>query len=350
MFSWLSPYRHSPIGLDIGARWLKMVQLSRDHSSVIDAARIEIPQTASGEINAEQLAHAIDKARQGHNFSGNEVVVALSEERLFMQNIRVQRTNGIDIDRLVKQEAAARIPYRVEETEFRYLEVADVRQANALFREVIIFAAARPMLEQYIQLLDGIGLRPIAIDIEPLALTRSFARQFRRDGDSEKRRLFAHIGYRRTLIVVTQDDNPFLIKYVDLGGKDFDQAVADHLSMDTNEAAALRRSSGDRRQEQLDPEVSRGVSDAIRPVLDRLANEISLCVRYHNVTFRGQTLNSLVIGGGEASPLVQQGIHVRLEMACDISEPFRSFTAIPGSSRRGQWDIAVGLALKELSA
>src|SRR6185369_10852590 len=114
-----------------------------------------------------------------------------------------------------------------------------------------------------------------------------------------------HVGYRRTLAIVAQDEDPLMIKVIDIGGQHFDEAVAAHLQMDLPAAATLRRHHGDRRAEQQDPEVARSVNEAIRPVVDRLATELSLCNRYHSVTFRGQPLSCVVLGGGEASSQLQ---------------------------------------------
>jgi type IV pilus assembly protein PilM len=162
--------------------------------------------------------------------------------------------------------------------------------------------------------------------------------------------MFAHVGYRRTLAVIAQGDDPLMIKVVDIGGKQLDEAVAAHLQMDLKAAASLRRHHGDRRSEQQDPEVARSVAEAIRPVVDRLATELSLCARYHSVTFRGQPLSCVVLGGGEASQSLRDALHGQLELKCDLSDPFRALPTLPNAGRRGQWDIAAGLALRELAA
>ena len=85
---------------------------------------------------------------------------------------------------------------------------------------------------------------------------------------------------------------------------------------------------------------------SLRPVVEKLAAEFSLCLRYHNVTFRGQALKRLVLGGGEASPALLEVFSSRLDLKCELGDPWRTFdpVAIPG--RRCQWDVAVGLALR----
>ena len=91
------------------------------------------------------------------------------------------------------------------------------------------------------------------------------------------------------------------IKYLDIGGRQFDDAVSKRLKIPLADATALRRHNGDRRLEQRDPEVTRSINESIRPVLDRLSHELSLCMRYYSVTFRSELLAQCVVGGGEAN-------------------------------------------------
>jgi type IV pilus assembly protein PilM len=349
MFQLFNQRVRRPIGLDIGARWVKLVQFSTDGQRLVDAARAEIVR-AGQETTPDELRRAIEKARQGRAFVGNDVIACLDDRQLFLQNIRIPKASPAEMERLVQQEAASRLPYKVEETEIRFVEAADVRQFDAVLREVIVLACHRPVLDQFLTAIEQTGLRPVAVDVEPLALLRSGIAQLRRDSDRNSRTMFAHVGYRRTLAVVAQADEPLMIKVIEIGGKQLDEAVAAHLQMDLKSAGSLRRHHGDRRSDQQDPEVARSVAEAIRPVIDRLANELSLCMRYHSVTFRGQPLNNVVLGGGEASAALQEAMNRQLELKCDLSDPFRALPTMPSAGRRGQWDVAAGLALRELAA
>jgi len=55
-----------------------------------------------------------------------------------------------------------------------------------------------------------------------------------------------------------------LIKYIDVGGRHCDEAVARRLKLSLGDAASLRRHNADRRTEDRDPEIVRGVGDAVR--------------------------------------------------------------------------------------
>jgi type IV pilus assembly protein PilM len=86
----------------------------------------------------------------------------------------------------------------------------------------------------------------------------------------------------------------------------------------------------------------------MRPIVDRLANEVSLCIRYHSVTFRGQALARLVLGGGEATQNLVERLAGRIDLKCELGDPFRSYGSVQIPGRRTQWDVAVGMAMRPI--
>ena len=352
MLGWFKRRGTAPIGVDVGTRFVKMVQFSGDRSRVLAAGRWEIPPPPAKESFPEQAARIAETLRRGlreRPFLGRDVVLCLNDKQLVLQNVRVPKAGGPDLDRAVAQEIAGRVPFPVEETELRYVESVDVRQGDTLVREVIVFACHRPVLAQLLEMIELAELRPVAVDVEPAALARNYAAQCRRGEDLKQRALVVHVGFARSAAVITQGDEMLFVKYIDVGGTHFDAAVARHLNMEPSEAASLRRSHGDRRSDLQDPEVVRSVTDATRPIIERLAQELAMCVRYHSVTFRGQPLTRCILGGGEASNQLAESLTKLLNLPCEVSDPFRLFPTGSHLGRKGTWDVAVGLALRDLN-
>ncbi|MCE9555012.1 MAG: type IV pilus assembly protein PilM [Planctomycetes bacterium] len=344
-------HRFSPIGVDLGRRSVKLLQLSGDLSRVTEAARWDLPADAEG-ADAENrhmaLTEGVRQLCKSRNFRGREAVLCLGGDQLFAQNIRVARGADAEVSRLVTQEAAARIPYSIAEAEVRYLETTDIRQGDAAKREVVLLACHRPLLERQLKLVEEAGLQPVAVDVEPVALLRCYSHQSRRDEDRLQRAMFVHVGQSNSVVVIAQGKSPLFVKYVDIGGCHFDQAVATHLDMTIEAAAMLRRHNGDRRSEQQDPEIAHSVGQAIRPIVERLGNELSLCVRYHSVTFRGQPLTRMVLGGGEASATLTEYLSQALDLPCQLGEPLRTYKSDLTLGRQSQWDVVAGLALRNV--
>ena len=96
--------------------------------------------------------------------------------------------------------------------------------------------------------------------------------------------------------------------------------------------------------------MAESIGEAIRPVIEKLISELSHCIRYHSVTFRGKPLIRMVLGGGEANEALREVLARRLDLACELFTPLRDFEGQIRSTRSGQWDVATGLALREVEA
>jgi len=352
MVGWTRRRRPSPIGVDLGSRSIKLLQFDAERERIREAVRWELPGSGPGEPadRTAQLVQALRQAREGRNFRGRDAVFCLGSSDLVVQNIRVPQATGDELSATVRAEAATRLPFDVSQTELRFIEADTVRQGDSLRREVILMAGQRTAIDHLAQIGLDAGLMPVAIDVEPMAMLRCYARQYRRDTDQQMRAMFVNLGAASTIVVISRGGDPMFIKNVDFGGRLLDEAVARHLKMKLSDAASLRRHNGDRRADQRDPEVSRSVMESIRPLLDRLASELAMCIRYHSVTFRGQPLARVVLSGGEASANLAEWLQPRLEVPCEPGNPLRIFEkpALPG--RIGQWDVAAGLALRETNA
>jgi len=207
-------------------------------------------------------------------------------------------------------------------------------------------ACHKPMVERLLGVAEHAGLQPVAIDAEPVAILRSYCRQYRRDEDQRRRIIFVNVGASSTLVVIACGMEAVFVKYLDIGGRQLDDAVAKHLKLSPADAAALRRHNGDRRIQQRDPEITRGINESLRPIFDRLAHELSLCMRYYAVTFRSEALIQCMIGGGEANEALVEWLGSRLEVPCELGNPLRIFDKSPPMDRLAQWDVAAGLALR----
>ncbi|MFZ5828701.1 MAG: pilus assembly protein PilM [Planctomycetota bacterium] len=349
MNSLLGGKRAGPIGIDIGSRSLKLLQLSADRTTVLQAARYDLPAEDGLQQRWRQASETLRRAQQERGFHGRAAVLCLGSEALSVQNLRVPPVAGAELRKVVEHEVAGRLPFDLKEAEMRFLEAGDVRQGDVVRREVIAMACHRPVLEELIRMAEAARLTPVAIDAEPAALLRGYARQFRRSDDQQSRIAFVHVGAASTVVVVGCGAQALFVKYLESSGNSFDQAVADHLELPLPDAAALRRRTGDRRADQRDPEVTRTLLEALRPAYERLSSELAMCLRYYSVTFRGQPLARLVLGGGEASEGLLEWLAARVDLPCELGDPMRAFEAAPTALRSGQFDVAAGLALKEIT-
>src|SRR5213075_3137969 len=109
--------------------------------------------------------------------------------------------------------------------------------------------------------------------------------------------------------------------------------------------------------EPVDPTVRRdpvrqAVFDATRSPMEELGREISLCLRYYSVTFRGFRPTKLRLVGGEAcDPQLQTLLNSALVIPVEVGKPLYSVNTsrMKPTDRRGamcEWALALGLALR----
>ena len=350
MGRWISRKRFSPIGVDFDDRSVKLVQFDTQQTRLVEAVRWElrIDDSMDEKAREECLVEALRHGRNGRAFRGRDAVLCLGGDHLLVQNVRVPKASREDLTRLVYQEAAGRMPYPVDEAEVRYLETADVRQADTTMREVIVFACHRPEINRMLETIVRSGLRPVAVDVQPAALLRCYAGQGRRHEDHRMCTMFVHIGTHKTAVIIAEGERLLFVKYVDVGGDEMDTSVARNLNIDRKDAAALRRRNSNRQADQQDREVARSVNESIRPVISRLVNELSMCLRYHSVTFRKEPVSRVIFGGGEASKSLVETLGHELGVFCELGDPFRDYSHRSPGGRKGQWDVATGLALRKV--
>jgi len=336
--------------VDIGSRSVKLVQLSADRARIRDVVCWDLPAVTSADpaSRSRQLVDMLTQAREGRAFRGRNAVFCLGTAELFIQNMRVPQTTGDELRQVVEKEATSRLPFEAKNAELRFFEADTVRQGDAYRREVIVVACQKPSVQTILSVAQATGLNPVAIDAAPAALLRCYAAQFRRSSDEEMCAMFISVGASCTTVVIARGDSPRFIKQIDFGSRQLDEAVAKNLKMKLADAAALRRHHGDRRADRRDPEIAQSIAKATRPLLESLTNDLAMCTRYYSVTFRGQPLSRVIVGGGEACTGLVEWLSTHLDLACELADPSRPFRQAKLPGRAAQWDIAVGLALRDM--
>lgn len=353
-----------PIGLDIGHDGIKMLQVevapAGNTLSVVAATRSVLPAEVRGD-HALRMAAAVDLIRQAvrqQPFHGRDVVATLPREIVHVKNLRLPQMPAAEIEQAVQFEAPNVFPFAVDRARVHYLPAGEVRQGADVRQEVIVFAVKNDDANNYLELLHRAGVVVRSLDIEPCALFRTVDRFVRRKEDEQQVTVIVDVGWRRSQVVIGRGREINFVKPVEIGGHQLQEAVARKLGISLDEAQALRHRLAEAEPEapgaaaaRRDP-VRQAVFDAMRPLGEELGREISLCLRYYSVAFRGQRPNRLKLVGGEASNVQLQTIlNAVLPIPAEIGRPLCSAdtSRMRPADRQGpmtEWAMSFGLSLK----
>jgi len=354
--SWITANRRiQPIGLDIGHSSLKMVQLaiSDDRPKVLAARRIPVATEELCDPREQEKAvvAAIRRLLADGQFRGRNVVSALPIDKIRITSLRLAEAEMDQADKVLRREAAERFDLDPAKDAIDYLLAGSVRQGDEVKNEYILFAVDNEIVDAHIGLLEEAGLTPTAIDAPPCALFRTFERTMRRQEDRERTIIFIDIGHRYTTVVFGRGGEICFVKQIAIGMAQFNDEVASALGLAAREAESFRLRQ--QKEDSLDAATRRLVVDALNVTSEQLAGEVSLCLRYYTVTFRGKRVERAVVAGGGAYEQVLRDVLRRhLSVEVEVAEPLRGFEVerdrIDTGEANGFADLAlaVGLSLK----
>ncbi len=360
----------TPIGIDFGARAVRAVQLawSRDQWRVTAAAVAALPSDVlpATPEHSRATASALVAALEQGGFTGRAVVTALPSFAVQYKNLRLPQMPPNELRAAVEWEAADRL--KLGQTyQIQYFDAGEVRLGDDLRQEIIMIASPTAFVEQHVNLLTSCGLDPQAVDVDASALARCAAGcGHDKLGESH---LILDLGVSGSNVLICRQGRVMFFKRIEIGGRHVEDALvrqfnlpaaeaghllADRAALDeaessTSAAAAPAMLVGGTRRDLT----SLAIGDAIRPVLTDLAREVSLCLRYQGVTFRGQRAGLGLLTGGAPDPLLpdiltqESGMTIeRLDTTAVFDWSRISETTMALCPPRA-WAVALGLALRE---
>ncbi len=295
-----------PIGLDFGAHSLKAVQLNHNHGrwSVRAAAEQTWPEDMpnQGEGHTQALTETLGKALDAGSFSGRDAVLLLPAEFMNSKSLRLPPMPPDELAQAVEYEAGDRLNLGGKDTAIQHVSTGEVRQGQDVKQEVLVMAVPEQVIDEYTGVLAASGLDPVAIDSTPTAMARCpMMLDNARERNDEMSDIIVDIGYRTSKVLITRHGHVQFYKQIDIGGRQFDVALAKAMHMTPDDAAEKRRQwvTQDDGSQPADPDLTTAVEAMAQPI-DHLGREIGLCLRYYSVTFRGARPKQVMLIGGEA--------------------------------------------------
>ncbi len=362
MAGWSLKNEYPPIALDLGRSTIRMLQFKRVGRG------LQVSACATRELSCEAMLdsdvwrrEAIEAVRAilaSNAFHGKAVSTALSCGELIVQNSRLARMPREKLEKAIRQEAEKRSEGHAPLSEMNYINAGDVRVGGEVYQEVITLGASQDVIDAHLDMLHDMGLKPTHIDAAPTALFHVFERHLRRQEDADTVTAVIEVGFSGTRVVVARGMRILFLKSIDIGGRHFTEAVARQAGLSFEEAHQLRQRlirAGREESSDMAPGVTDQSSirwtvyDSLRSQVQNLAKEVSLCLRYCSVTFRGLGLRQVALAGGEIrDPMFESIFRDALNMDCVEAEPFvRVDTGVGDLGESAcdiaQWAVCAGL-------
>jgi type IV pilus assembly protein PilM len=405
--------RANPIGVDFGSDCLRLaqVQVVDGEHRLLAAATADVPTHVRHDPSA-RLAFFVEATRdllaQG-GFRGRSAVLSLPAASMFIQHLRLPRTDDATLRKTLPFEARGKLPIDPSQALLRHLVAGEIYHDHDPKQEVIVMAASRELVNQFLAMAAKARLDVVGMNVEPRALVDCFQHVYRRKTDADVTNCFVDIGCCGTRAVIARGGQILFARSIPIGGDHFNRAVATALGIGVDDAKLLRiklctlqpnldenrdkhniaegagsppsadnsfalLNLAERRSNEIPtappPETApaeaapapadavsqaRAVEQACRDTVNKLAEELDMCRRYHEATFPNMPVNRLIFVGGEARHRsLCQHIARQLGLAAQVGDPLVRMGRISevgiesGIDRRQpqpSWAVAIGLSM-----
>lgn len=344
------------IGLDLGGATVKLahVGFGKGGPELLGAAVVRLPGGAfdeSGVADVDLVAGCIREALAEAQVRGTRRVVAgIPGRHLTARLLTVPAMGHVELQEAVKWEAAAYLPYPVEEGYFDCLELGPGSGTGTL--EVLALAARRSVVERVSRAIQLADLDPIALDAVPLALGRIFLTK-QAASETKEATAIADVGSVNTEVSVFLRGQLRVSRSIPIGGAKFTAAVAEALGLGTEDADRLKVSEGDLSSDTVDLDTPSGIANqALASIAEELAEEISRSLDYFRAQSHWLPISRLLLTGrGSKLRGFREVLDEHLGVAVELGTPQPGLVAnLPIGARAAQLSpVSLGLALWEVS-
>ena len=239
----------SVVGLDIGSSQIKVVEMKRSGGGVeitaMEVAPTPLQAMENGEItDAQMLGRVVKELLSKAKISAKKVVSSVSgQNSVVVRVIEVPQMKPAELEETMKWEVERQVPFNVNESivDFKKIDRPE-GYAEGQNMDVLLAVARQDMIDRHVEMLFAAGLKPSAIDVEPLAGGRALL-ELAPDYGSMPGHTVAvvNIGATYTDVAIFRDKLLVFPRSLPLAGDNFTRAIADALGVDIQSAEAYKR-------------------------------------------------------------------------------------------------------------
>lgn len=236
------------LGLDIGTEAIKAVELKLVSGEIRLMGRpvvVPTPQhSVSGGriVDTPAVAEALARVIETGGFGCHKAVASVGGDTdVVVRIIEVPKMSGKELDEAIQWELERQAPFPVDQAVFDYRPIdRPDAPADAQNMEVFLAVAQEEMVDAHVETLMASKLLPVAIDVEPLAISRALV-DAAGDALNDQTVANVHIGATNTAILIVRRGLLAFVRTLPTGGQQLTSAVRQNLAEDETSAERVKK-------------------------------------------------------------------------------------------------------------
>lgn len=290
-------FRESPglVGLDIGSSALKAGEITATKKGFalknFGMISIALGAIEEGNINdPENVADSIRQLFKANNIKGKNVAISIGGYSVIVKKIDLQTVTEEQLQKTIHLEAEQYIPFDISEVNIDY-QILGEREADSNQMSVMLVAAKKEMINEYINLVQIAGLNPCIIDVDAFALQNIFEVNYDLFDENV---VLIDIGANKTSLNILKGYSSVFMRDVSLGCSQINQKIISLIDCSFIEAEQLKLS---KQTDKISPD---DLKQTVSSVVSEWSIEIRRALDFYYSANPDEQIKSIVLSGGGA--------------------------------------------------
>lgn len=338
------------IGLDIGSHAVKMVQISTKNTTprLVGIGMAALPKDAFAEgrmSKPELVAKAIQGLATNLKIRDKGVASSISGYEVMIKKIDLPMMTEEELDNRMHEELGQYIPYNIDEVDVDY-QVLGIAKDRPNFMEVLLVAAKKESISDYVSLIRMSGFEPMVVDVDFFALSNAFETTY---GFGEETLALIDVGANKAIMSIVDHGVPVFTRGISIGGAQITEKIGEHFRVSPEEAERIKL--GEISSETQIKEVEDIFVSSVRSWV----NECRRAIDFFYSNYTESQIGKIYLSGGSSrmaglDKVLQENVEIPVEIFSPLSklehDP-KAFDPAYLDYVGPQMAISLGLALRK---
>jgi len=238
-------------------------------------------------VEKEVVISTIKKLVKSIKAKARNASTSISGYSVIIKKINLPRTSREELSETIEVEAEQYIPFDITEVNVDF-EILGQAGSSEDLMEVILVAAKKDVIENYIEILSGAGLKPTIIDVDGFALENAFITNY---PEAEGTVALIDIGANKLNINVLKSGSSLFTRDAPMGGSRITEEIQETFQVDYQTAEGIK-SGG------IEVPDKEAVEEIVSRAIENWVAETKRAFDFLAATYPDETLTGIYLSGG----------------------------------------------------
>ena len=280
------------VGVDIGSHAVKVCQLKRTDKAykVINLGSAILPEGAvdDGTLDdPEVVGEIIGELFKNLKIKNKKIGFSISGYSVIVKKVNLAVMTEKELEEHIESEAEQYIPFDIDDV---YMDFQDMKtnHGDDDQTDVMLVAAKNEVVDEYLEMLEGLDLKPVIVDVDGFALENTYEYNY----PKKENVALVDIGASKMNINIISNGVSVVARDVVVGSRQLTEQIQSAFDLEFEEAEALKLGhipAGDKQQQ---------IEEIFSSTCTQWVLEIKKAIDLYHANNPDAPLSRLVLSGG----------------------------------------------------